>query len=177
MGTSYGSVEGAAETDVPVTLPTPLPGRDILVGTCYPRVASTYRWALSSKDFTHGVGIRRSARARGEISRSFVFTRVLLSTSRVVLLDLSPGPLTRSTMPDPTDLPSIQRLGFGVTVMLGLYLAMFVSVVVWINATTGEPVVLTATRHGEAPVETVLLAILLGVSAYGMVVVDYVLRG
>lgn len=80
-------------------------------------------------------------------------------------------------MPDPTDLPTIQRLGFGVLLMLGLFLAMFVTVVVWVGATTGEPVVLTTTRHGEAPVEAVVLAVLMGVSAYGMVIADYVLRG
>lgn len=75
------------------------------------------------------------------------------------------------------DLPPVARLAAVATVAYGFVCLCFVTVVVWVGATTGEPVILNPHRYGEAWVEALLFAAVTGVACYGLAVLDWLFRG
>lgn len=79
-------------------------------------------------------------------------------------------------MTDFRDLPTVPRLAAAATVVYGLTMLLFGGLLLWIAATTGEPVILNPHRFGEAELEAVLLAVLMGVACYGMATLDWLLR-
>ena len=74
------------------------------------------------------------------------------------------------------ELPPIPRLAAAVTICYGFVLLLFGTFLLWIMATTGEPIILNPFEYGEAEFEAALLAVLTGVSCYGMVTLDYLFR-
>lgn len=74
------------------------------------------------------------------------------------------------------DLPTVPRLAAAATVVYGMAMLLFGGLLLWIAATTGEPVILNPHRFGEAELEAVLLAVIMGVACYGMATLDWLLR-
>jgi hypothetical protein len=75
------------------------------------------------------------------------------------------------------DLPPVPRLALATTICYGFVLLLFVTFILWISMTTGEPLILNPHAFGEAEIEAVMLAVITGIACYGMAVFDWLLRG
>lgn len=74
------------------------------------------------------------------------------------------------------ELPPVAHFAAVATVGFGLVCLFIMCFILWIAATTGEPVILNPHRYGEAWIEAVLFTIFLGIGCYGTAVLDWLNR-